>query len=103
MLLKYVLKQYLYMFDDDPVELFERNINRMVAEKRKNLGLTQEKLAARLECDRRDLQRWETVRAITTKTLFRLSIALECKVTDFFKTPRIGKPKSGRPRKKKEP
>lgn len=54
-------------------------------EKRKELGLTQAQLAARVGCTQKDVARWETdEREPRLSALKKLAEALECKVDDII-------------------
>lgn len=62
-----------------------------IKEARKNAGLTQKQLAARIGCKQNEIWRWECgVVRPTIKTLCRIAEALGCKPADLMGWEDIG-------------
>lgn len=87
----------------DAVELrvLLRNLGQRVAELRRDAGLTQEDLAARVETDLKDLQRIEYGRSnVTARTVWRLARALGVEPIELWREPTSAQPPArGRPRR----
>ena len=75
------------MFQKELAHIFIKNVNRRIAEIRIETGLTQEKLAEKMDIDVRDLQRFENKRWMSLKTLYRFAVVLNRPIADFFKEP----------------
>jgi transcriptional regulator with XRE-family HTH domain len=76
------------MFQKEGARIFVRNINRRIAEIRRENKLTQEDLAERMGVDVRDLQRWEKNKGMSLWTLYRFTVALQRPTSDFFQEPK---------------
>ncbi len=87
------------MHRDDPEELL-RDIGRKIAERRAELGLTQEQLAERLGVNTRYLARLERGgQNLTVHRLAWLASRLELRVAQLFEAPHDRTVKKGRPRR----
>jgi transcriptional regulator with XRE-family HTH domain len=99
-LLRGHLKQYAEMFEKQ-INVRLQNISRRIGEIRASKGLTQAKLAEKLDRSLDMVQVWERGRGITVRTLLLLAMVLDSTVEEFFKEPKTPKPSAGRPIKQK--
>lgn len=75
-----------------------KDVGRRIAERRADLGLTQEQLAERLGIATNNLQRIELgMQNLTVRTIVRICEQLEVAPIDLFKPPRSRAVKTGRP------
>ena len=86
------------MLKKESVELFIKKVNRRIAEIRIRNGITQAELAERMNVEVRDIQKWETDKSMTLRTIFRFKIALNCHAIELFQEPTTKKPGRGRPK-----
>lgn len=99
-LLEECLKQYAGMFEKQ-IDARLQNISRRIGEIRAAKGLTQAKLAERLERSLDMVQVWERGKGITVRTLLLISMVLDSPIEEFFKKPTTKKAGAGRPLKTK--
>jgi len=78
-----------------------QNIGRRIGEIRAAKGLTQAKLAEKLDRSLDMVQVWERGNGVTVRTLLLLAMTLEVSIVEFFKIPKTPKPSAGRPIKLK--
>ena len=76
-----------------------KKVNRRIGEIRSVQGITQARLAEKLDIGLIVFQRFETNRNLTLRNLFRLMAALDCDIRDFFNEPKTKRNGRGRPRK----
>ena len=88
------------MFKEEDFRHFMKRINQRVAEMRLERNLTQEKLAELMKVDIRELQRWETDKIMTLRTLYRFMVFFGRPAKDFFQEPQ--KDESAKRRKERE-
>lgn len=72
-------------------------MGRRIAEIRTKKGLTQAQLAEIMDRSLDFVQVAELKGQITLQSLFLFADALKVKVTEFYKPPKVGQPKRGRP------
>ena len=78
-----------------------KKVNRRIGELRAERGMTQARLAEKLDLETRYFRRFEAYRNLTLRNLFRLTAALDCEVIEFFQEPKTNGKGRGRPRKLK--
>jgi len=86
--------------DERWIEEAIKKVNRRIGEIRIEQGVTQARLAEKLDIDLKVFQRFETNRNLTLRNLFRLMAALDCHISEFFHEPKTNGNTRGRPRKK---
>jgi transcriptional regulator with XRE-family HTH domain len=79
-----------------------RKVNRRIGEIRAKKGITQAKLAEKLDLELRVFQRFEAYQNLTLRNLFLLTAALDCRISEFFYEAKKNWNGRGRPRKKKK-
>jgi transcriptional regulator with XRE-family HTH domain len=76
-----------------------KKVNRRIGEIRSEQGITQARLAEKLDIGLIVFQRFERNRNLTLRNLFRLMAALDCDIRDFFNKPKTNRKGPGRPQK----
>ena len=85
--------------DERRIEEAIKKVNRRIGEIRSKQGITQARLAEKLDIDLKVFQRFETNRNLTLRNIFRLKAVLDCDVKEFFYEPKSNGIGRGRPRK----
>ena len=85
--------------DERWIEEAIEKVNQRIGEIRSEQGITQARLAEKLDIGLKVCQRFETNRNITLRNLFRLMAALDCHISEFFYEPKTNGKGPGRPKK----
>jgi transcriptional regulator with XRE-family HTH domain len=86
--------------NEEWIEEAIKKVNRRIGELRAERGMTQARLAEKLDLETRVFRRYEAYQNLTLRNLFRLTVVLNCGINELFREPKTNRNERGRPRKK---